>query len=260
MPQSPAALLARMRSSSPASPRLIWHGNEGRIELSGRVFDNWVAKSSNLLVEELDAVEGTEVAFDLPVHWKTLALAFACWRIGAVVVLADGHDPDAREELSPDAVPEGELVLSATALEGIEPPRVLVCVALGSLAPAWEGSLPTGAVDFAAEVRSQDDVFPDPVGGGVAGSAPLVRVGRRTLDARDLVRELTSPSPVTGSAGSAPGRTPTLLLEPGSTVLRALAAAYTLWEGNQDGALVLVEEGVAVSEGMVLGERITDRL
>ncbi|WP_160317609.1 TIGR03089 family protein [Arthrobacter sp. RIT-PI-e] len=87
---TPDALLTRMRTIDASSPRLIWHGSEGRIELSGRVFDNWVAKSSNLLADELDVVEGSVLAFDLPVHWKTLALAFACWQTGGVVLLPPG--------------------------------------------------------------------------------------------------------------------------------------------------------------------------
>ena len=93
MPRTPAEVLTRMRSVSTSSPRLVWHGADGRIELSGRVFDNWVANSANLLVDELDATASTRISLDLPPHWKTLALAFACWQVGAVVVLDAGEAP-----------------------------------------------------------------------------------------------------------------------------------------------------------------------
>ncbi|MHA7282172.1 TIGR03089 family protein [Arthrobacter sp. TMS2-4] len=252
MPQSPVQLLTRMRSVSPTSPRLVWHGRDGRIELSGRVFDNWVAKSSNLLVDELDATDGTVVAVDLPVHWKSLALAFACWQVGAVVVLGDDDRPGTPAGTTADA----GIVLSSRAGIEVDPPRLLACVALGSLALRWDGPLPRGAVDFAAEVRSHGDVFPDAADGPGASSAPLVRTAGRTLTAGDLAGMVALPG---GHEQAAPaGTPPTLLMEPGVDLLRALAAAVAVWE--RDGALVLVEEGVPVTDRMLSGEKVTDRL
>lgn len=241
MPQTPAEILARMRSVSSSSPRLVWHGQEGRIELSGRVFDNWVAKSANLLADELDATDGTTVAVDLPVHWKSLALAFACWRTGCLVVLPGGG-PAAG--LGAD---DADIVLSADASAPVEPPRQLVCVALGSLALGWDGPLPRGAVDFAAEVRSQGDAF---FGADADAAAPLLRADGRALTGDDLDRSVVLP------AGA--GQAPTVLLEPGADLLRALAAALAVWQ--QDGTLVLVEEGVPVTERLLAGERVTGRL
>lgn len=255
MPQSPAAILARMRSSSPSTPRLVWHGRDGRIELSGRVFDNWVAKSSNFLVDELDAEEATQVALDLPVHWKTLALAFACWQVGAVTIVADTADPAAGEDHPAGATTDGGIVLSSSATEEPAAPGVLVCVALGSLAFAWDGPLPRGAVDFAAEVRSHGDVFPDPVDDGEASARVLVRAGHRDLTAEDLLREVTLPAPQGGATGDG---TETLLLEPGAGLVRVLAAAYALW--HRDGSIVLVEDGVPVTGSLLSGERVTGRL
>ncbi|MUK03537.1 hypothetical protein GM708_17525 [Vibrio cholerae] len=163
MPQTPLEILARMRSVNPSSPRLVWHGREGRIELSGRVFDNWVAKSSNFLVDELDAASGTEVELDLPVHWKSLALAFACWQVGCTVslpavTLGTGGGTDAASAVSGGA----DIVVTSRPVPALEAPRLLVCVALGSLALGWDGPLPRGAVDFAAEVRSHGDAYVDP--------------------------------------------------------------------------------------------------
>ncbi|WP_105031379.1 TIGR03089 family protein [Arthrobacter ruber] len=255
MPQTPAGILTGMRSVSPSSPRLVWHGGDGRIELSGRVFDNWVAKSSNLLVDELDATDGSLVSFDLPVHWKSLALAFACWQVGALVVL-----PDTDTDTDTDT----DIVLSSRAAGAVEPPRLLACVALGSLALRWDGPLPQGAVDFAAEVRSHGDVYlgqpRDDVG------AALVLAGGRTLTAQDLLASIALPTG-TGPVASASDATATavggqdgltLLLEPGASLGRALAAALAVWDSG--GVLVLVENGVPVTDRMLAGERVTGRL
>lgn len=239
MPQTPAGILSTMRSVSPSSPRLVWHGQDGRIELSGRVFDNWVAKSSNLLVDELDATETSRIALDLPPHWKSLALAFACWQVGALVVLPE-------EAASP---PDADIVLSSRPDPGTAPSGQLVCVALGSLALGWDGPLPRGAVDFAAEVRSHGDVYQ---GRSVDGDAPLLRAGGRTLLARDLLDSVTLPA----DPGHTDGRT--LLLEPGAGLERALAAALAVWA--QGGVLVLVEDGLPVTDRLLTGERVTGRL
>jgi uncharacterized protein (TIGR03089 family) len=239
MPQTPTSILSTMRSVSPSSPRLVWHGQDGRIELSGRVFDNWVAKSSNLLVDELDATDTSRITLDLPPHWKSLALAFACWQVGALVVLPE-------EAASP---PGADIVLSSRPDPGTAPSGLLVCVALGSLALSWDGPLPRGAVDFAAEVRSHGDVYQ---GQSVDDDAPLLRAGSRTLTAQDLLDSVTLPAASDDTDG------PTLLLEPGAGLERALAAALTVWA--QGGVLVLVEDGLPVTDRLLTGERVTGRL
>src|SRR6478735_7253781 len=49
-------LMGTLRSGNSTAPRLTWYGPDAeRVELSGRVLDNWVAKTSNLLQDELDA-------------------------------------------------------------------------------------------------------------------------------------------------------------------------------------------------------------
>ncbi|MGP9541415.1 TIGR03089 family protein [Glutamicibacter sp. AOP5-B1-3] len=86
------ALLAVRRSS--ASPWLTWHSQSGeRIELSGRVFDNWVAKSANLLGDLYDLGEESIVVIDLAPHWKSLVLALAALHHGAKRV--DPAQPEA---------------------------------------------------------------------------------------------------------------------------------------------------------------------
>lgn len=311
-----------MRTVSPSSPRLVWHGRDGRIELSGRVFDNWVAKSSNLLVDELDATSATTVAVDLPVHWKTLALVFACWQVGAVVEVPEesvrvsassafGQD-DHEDDAADSSFGPADIILSSRARADVAPPRLLVCVALGSLALGWDGPLPRGAVNFAAEVRSHGDMFLDTAGNAATGEhADLVRVAGRMLKVQDLARLVALPmgqeataagahgaperanrvaEPANGNGAAGPkgsggpagdgetGETDgadggptgdgeangtldeprTLLVEPDVGLLRILAAALEVWQ--RDGTLVLVEEGVPITDRMLVGERVTDRL
>ena len=53
----------------PGRPRLTWYGDgPERIELSGAVLANWVAKTTNLLVEELDAAAGETADDAMEVH------------------------------------------------------------------------------------------------------------------------------------------------------------------------------------------------
>lgn len=253
----PTRVLTRMRTVTPASPRLVWYGAEGRIELSGRVFDNWVAKTSNLLMDELDVQEGTRVLLDLPVHWKTLALAFACWQTGALAVLPAGSADEGASEEASDGMrddtgtdsPDADVVASDRTGVVVGPEALHLCVALGSLALRWdEGPLPSGAVDYAAEIRSHADVYlgdeaEDP-------EAPAVRRGDTSWTAGQLAARL--PLAAGGQAGSR-----TVLLEPGTDVLEVLGAALTVWE--HDGTLVLVEEGVPVTDRLLTGEAVTDR-
>ena len=53
-----------------------------RVELSYKTFANWVAKTANLLVEELEVAPGERVALLLPTHWQTVVLRAACWLAG----------------------------------------------------------------------------------------------------------------------------------------------------------------------------------
>jgi uncharacterized protein (TIGR03089 family) len=142
-PVTVADLLHRLRSGNSAAPRLTWYGPAGeRIELSGRVLDNWAAKTSNLLVEELEAETGTRIRLDLPAHWKSAVIALAAWQAGAVLV--DG---------------EADLVFSAGA-NGTPPiGATRIVVALGALELAYRGELSPADVDYAALVRQFADSF-----------------------------------------------------------------------------------------------------
>lgn len=152
-PADVPGLLRALLDDAPGRPRLTWYGRSGeRVELSAKVLDNWVAKTANLLVDELDAGPGVRVAVALPTHWRTAVWLLATWATGACTVLVPPGRP----------VPGDVQVLVASdgavlrdAPSGVQP----VAVALGSLATSFGPELPLGAMDAAVDIRSHGDVF-----------------------------------------------------------------------------------------------------
>ena len=132
-----------------ASPLITYYdpGGGERIELSGVSFANWVDKTSNLLVDELDVQPGDAVDLILakahPGHWVTLVWTLACWQVGAMVTV--DHPGATVAVLGP-----GDGVDSARA------GTVLVC-SLHPLGLPLPVPPPTGTLDYALEVRTQPD-------------------------------------------------------------------------------------------------------
>ena len=152
-----AELLARLRASDPGRPRLTWYGAGGeRVELSARVLENWVAKTANLLVEELDAVPGTRVHLDLPAHWRSAVWSLATAAVGAL--------PAGREDAEVVVTDRTDAPAPAGAL--------LVVVALPALALTAGPGLPPRAVDHNAEVAGYGDSVP------VVAGATVLQVAR----------------------------------------------------------------------------------
>lgn len=142
-------------ASEPGRPRLTWYGaGAERIELSGRVLDNWVTKVANLLVEEYDAGPDTRILVDLGPHWRTVVWALAAWRTGACVVLP----ADAQRRTAVRVASECDVVVTADPASH-DGGGDLIAVPLPGLARAWDGELPPGAVDGAAAVMSHGDVL-----------------------------------------------------------------------------------------------------
>jgi uncharacterized protein (TIGR03089 family) len=172
------ALLRRLLQQDPGRPRLTWYGADGeRVELSAKVLDNWVAKTANLLVEELDAGPGTRVAILMPAHWRSACWMLATWSVGACVVVgASDHDVDVVVSSQPRWLHDPRPVLGAAARKAL-----MVAVALPALATTFGAELPPGAIDAAVDVRSHGDVFlplatpaPDDPALQVTGQAPIV--------------------------------------------------------------------------------------
>jgi uncharacterized protein (TIGR03089 family) len=127
--------------ADPGRPRVTWYGpDHERIELSGKTLLNWVSKTANLLTDELDAEPGTTVHVDLPAHWRTVSWLLATWAVGAHVVTRGPADITVTTE------PE-------------DAAGTVVAVALPALAVSFGPHLPPGAIDAAAAVRLQPDVF-----------------------------------------------------------------------------------------------------
>jgi uncharacterized protein (TIGR03089 family) len=225
-------LMAALRSGQSTSPRLTWYGPDAeRVELSGRVLDNWVAKTSNLLQDELDSEPGTRLRLDLPAHWKSVILALAAWQLGMEVVLGDaGADLLATADPGPEA--------AAGAFDSV------MAVALPALAMRWPGDLPTGVVDFAAEVRSHGDVF-----------MPHVDPEASRLAVRTASGASHSHGDLLDQFATASNEGLRLLVAAGDGLEPALAQCLGIWKG--DGSVVLVHPGVEVTEKLLSAERVS---
>lgn len=167
--------LLRLITRDPGRPRLTWYGDDGeRIELSGAVLENWVNKTTNLLVEEFDAQPGTRIVLDLPVHWRTVVWALAAWRVGATVVLVSADDgTDDSGTARPD------VVVTARPGRWSGTRAELVAVALPALARRFDGDLPAGAIDAASAVMTYGDQVgwaPEPDRGAPAMASPAAPV------------------------------------------------------------------------------------
>ena len=141
---TPAEVLTGLLRSDPTSPRVTCYddGTGERIELSGKVLANWVAKAANLLQDELDAGPGTTVGLHLPAdHWRTYYWALAAWSVGARIVTTD----------APSDISVG--VSDAHAAD------THVVVTLAALARRATADVPPGGIDEARELSSYGDAF-----------------------------------------------------------------------------------------------------
>jgi len=144
--QHPVAALLTSVRADPGRPRITWYDGDERVELSGHVLDNWVSKTTNLLVEELDVGPGSIVLVDLPGHWRAIVWWLAVLRSGACLTVSAGA------AATPDVVVTTDPTQSPTGPE-------LVVVALPALARRAEVPLPPGAIDAAAAVMTYADAL-----------------------------------------------------------------------------------------------------
>lgn len=167
-------LLAGALRRDPAGPLLTYYDDRTgeRAELSAATLANWVAKTANLLVDDVGLAAGDRVAVLLPAHWQTAAVLFAAWAAGAVV----GTDPAGA------AAAFGTVGRVADAAAAGVPE--LLALPLAPLGRGFDGDPPAGARDFAAEVRAQADRFAGPP---VPADAPAVDTGDGTVTGADLV-------------------------------------------------------------------------
>lgn len=239
LPQTPAELFNAFRTLDATSPRLTWYGPDSeRVEFSGRVLENWVAKTANYLVDELDGEPGTVVAVDLPLHWRSLVWLLASWAVGATAVTGE------QAGASPDIVATSEPAAAWDRAAGTTPSPLVVAVALPALAMRWMGQLPPRTLDYSGDVRSHADVFfPD------AEPSPAHTAWSHG-DVDTSYADLLAQQP--GAAHEAPRRV-LLVVRDGWDVV--VPAALKTWAAG--GSVVLLGEGVEPSEHLRSTENIT---
>lgn len=140
-----------------------------RTELSYATFDNWVSKTANLLADELELDVGDRVATVAGNHWTTVVVAFACWKVGCVVVPVDADDPvvQARGLLeaagAETAFVREDLLDDLDALRHGTAVRQLVAVGTGLGARlTTDVDLPGDVLPYAEEVLAFGDDYDDP--------------------------------------------------------------------------------------------------
>ncbi|MGN6611359.1 MAG: TIGR03089 family protein [Angustibacter sp.] len=228
-----ADLSQTLAASDPTRPRLTWYDDADgptrgeRIELSGRVLANWVAKAANLLTDELGVERGDVVVIDLPAHWRAVYWALAAWRVGAVVAL----EPDSRAVAVVTEQPQDT---------AIAPGARVVAVSLPALARGWSGRALDGALDEAADLLSQPDVF-EPFDEPDDGDDALL-AGGEPLTAGELDERCAQRA---AEVGWSQGERVALVPSPGARVgadggalLVDLLATWSV-----DGSVVLVRDG-----------------
>ncbi|WP_010524679.1 TIGR03089 family protein [Nesterenkonia sp. F] len=149
-------------------PAVVWYGADGeRVELSGRVLQNWAVKLIGLLREEVELVRDATVLVDAAPHWKAAAVVLACRALGAEPRIA-GLD-DAAAYAAADAEPalvvtdrpaawERSAALGDAELAALSPGLLDAswAEALGEELPAW-------VLDVSAEVRQHPDQLMEPL-------------------------------------------------------------------------------------------------
>lgn len=223
------AFLATRRSS--ASPWLTWHSQSGeRIELSGRVFDNWVAKSANLLGDLYDLDEDSVVVIDLAPHWKSLVLALAALHHGAKLIDAK-HDDAGDAALFITATPNDNNIPANSEILAVNP---------AALALSFGSDLGPIAEDFNATVRSYGDQF---YPSSVSGSTVALSSGsNEDVSLEELFELVAEPKG-------------TILVRADQPILELLPYLVGQWKAGD--AVVLVEDSLEVTDRLRDGERIT---
>lgn len=176
-PATPAELLPALLARDPARPLITFYDDATgeRGELSVATVDNWVAKTANLLHDDLDVQPGSRVALLLPLHWQAAVLALAAWALGAVVTdTLDGTDVAVADE--------------ARLADALAAPEVLGLSLRPMNAPLT--STPTGVVDYGAEVLAHGDRFA--AGTPADPDAPALDLAGRAATGRELVTAATA--------------------------------------------------------------------
>lgn len=148
-------LLARRLARDPGQPFVTFYDDATgeRTELSVTTYANWVAKTANLLVDELMLYAGDRAALRLPVHWLGPVFLGAAWSVGLELV----DVPGAAGETAPDEVSGVDLVV--TGPDASPRGRTTLACALGPFAQRFPGGAPEGVLDYGELWPGQPDAF-----------------------------------------------------------------------------------------------------
>jgi uncharacterized protein (TIGR03089 family) len=218
--RTPADLLHSALAGDPGRPLVTFYDDATgeRVELSVATFGNWVAKTANLLQDDLAAQPGDRLALLLPAHWQTAVWLLACFSTGVVAV--PGGDP-----AGADLVVCGPSALDAArACSGER-----VALALRPLGGRFPQP-PEEFLDYAVEVPSQGDRFVpyEPV---APGAAALELPGGETLTGAEVVARARASAADLG-------------LTPGARLLSGLP--FDGWDGLAAGLLAPLAVGASV--------------
>ncbi len=186
----------------PARPLLTFYDDatDERAELSTTTFGTWVAKTANLLRDDLAVEAGATVALDLPCHWQAAVWLQSAWALGLHVV-----------------PPGGAVDVHVTTYEPADPPPSdvgeVVALGLGPLAlPRRDARPPAGTtLDYDREVAGHGDRFTP--SWPVDADAPALTTTDGTWTGAELV--------AVAQAQHVPGRA-LLLTEPLTTLTAVL--------------------------------------
>lgn len=210
-PSTPSALLAAALSRDPARPLLTYYDDATgeRTELSVATFANWVAKTANLLRDDLGVQPGALAEVDLPLHWQAAVWLQSCWELGLVVRLGPG-EPGAIPRVADVAVVSHERPDDGTLLAD-----EVVSLGLGPMGLARPGSSPTyaRALDYDREVHGHGDRFVPDRTPSPDDPALATRIG--TLTAGDLATAAALRPPPGSLLVTAPLTTPAAVLATG---------------------------------------------
>jgi uncharacterized protein (TIGR03089 family) len=174
-----------------------------RVELSAQTLANWVTKTVNLLIDDLEVEPGTRVSLHLPRHWLAAVWIIALDAVNADLLPDDRLPDDGDAAAAPDLVVVGPAGVP-DALHGLAPDSTEVStsgygggpeVFAVSLAPmatpfgtAGNPPLPPGTRDFCAEVRLMpDQVISLPTSQGLWAREGLTRAQQLGLQNADRV-------------------------------------------------------------------------
>lgn len=225
-----------------AKPAITWYDQQGRLELSGAVLRNWIIKSSNMAVEELELESDQVALLDLPLHWRTLIWAAAIWHTGAGVEFSALPD-DARP-------PAPEVIISTAPAKhtGLPATTLLAAQSMGALDRAFAGDLPPGVLDATAQVRGFADQYgylPEVDGAALALISPQLRYDQLLSYPLPALPAIPQRLAVEVSAQVATTQPLTAL-----TLLRALAAGHSL--------VVFAEARSAADQQRLAGVELVD--